>query len=107
MSIKNYPNFPKDQPGTIVHPHHRDMDPITILGPGTANGLEVLTDEGYQKIKIPEGCVLVNTGDMLCNLTAGLLRGADHRVVKTEDWPTNQKVGRLQVALFSFFPPDQ
>ncbi len=103
MSIKHYPKPTEDWDGEVVHPHHRDISPITILPAGTEAGLQVLRDGKYQDIVIPEGCVVANTGELLCNKTAGYFYGADHRVVKRGDWPPH---GRYQIALFTDFPED-
>lgn len=101
VSIKHYPKTSDLYEGKIVHPHHRDISPITILPAGTESGLQVLINGVYKDIAIPKGCVLANTGDILCNKTAGRLRGADHRVVYKGNWPEH---GRYQVAVFNDFP---
>lgn len=103
VSVKHYPNSSDLYKGKVVFPQHRDISPITILPAGTEAGLQVLMDGVYKDIAIPEGCVLANTGDTLCNKTAGRLRGAVHRVVHNGNWPEH---GRYQIAVFNDFPED-
>lgn len=103
MSIMHYPKPSPDWSEEIVFPSHRDIVPITILPGGTEMGLQMLKEGKYVDIRIPEGYVIANTGEHLCNKTAGIFYGKDHRVVKKEEWPD---YGRYQIAFFAEFPTE-
>ncbi|MCB1111470.1 MAG: isopenicillin N synthase family oxygenase [Chlamydiales bacterium] len=75
----HYPqNCPK---GTIWAAEHTDIDLFTILPKSTADGLEVRDDQGvWHPVRVPEGSIIINVGDMLQNLTNGVFKSSVHRV---------------------------
>jgi isopenicillin N synthase-like dioxygenase len=61
---------------------HEDINLITLLIGASADGLEVLTQQGeWFAIKAHGEDIVVNVGDMLQRLTNNKLRSTTHRVV--------------------------
>lgn len=76
----HYPaNPPEDRLWAAAH---TDIDLFTILPRATAEGLQVLNKDGvWIDVRVPENAFIVNGGDMLENLTNGLFKSSQHRVV--------------------------
>lgn len=79
--------YPIDDPasvpeGAVRSAEHEDINLITLLMGASAEGLEVLSQNGQwvAVTAVPE-CVVVNVGDMLQRLTNNRLRSTTHRVV--------------------------
>jgi isopenicillin N synthase-like dioxygenase len=65
---------------------HEDINLITLLCEATAGGLELLTRSGeWVPVRTGPGEIVVDSGDMLQNLTNGLLRSTTHRVGNPDD----------------------
>ncbi len=65
---------------------HEDINLITILPPGTAEGLQVKTVDGqWHSVDATAEQVVVNIGDMLQELTKRYLISTCHRVINPED----------------------
>ena len=65
---------------------HEDINLITILPPGTAEGLQVRTIDGqWLPVDAKPNQVVINVGDMLQALTKQYLVSTCHRVVNPED----------------------
>ncbi|MFI9778693.1 isopenicillin N synthase family dioxygenase [Streptomyces sp. NPDC051956] len=75
---------------------HQDFDLITALPRATASGLEVLMDDRWTPVDVPEGYAVINVGMVLERLTGGLARAAEHRVVARP----GQREGRLSIVQF-------
>lgn len=73
------PDAPNDAPRAGSH---EDINLITLLVGSSADGLEVLDKEGdWIPVQAHARNLTVNVGDMLQNLTGGVLRSTTHRVV--------------------------
>jgi isopenicillin N synthase-like dioxygenase len=73
-------------PGAVRAAAHGDINLITLLMGGSAEGLQAQTLEGeWIDVSPAEDEIVINIGDMLERLTNGKLRSTQHRVVN----PTN------------------
>jgi isopenicillin N synthase-like dioxygenase len=86
LRIINYPEVsPERDPAAIRAGAHEDINFITLLCEATAGGLELLQRDGsWLPIHALKGQIIVDTGDMLQNLTNGLLKSTTHRVVNPD-----------------------
>ncbi|MDG2348294.1 MAG: 2OG-Fe(II) oxygenase family protein [Gammaproteobacteria bacterium] len=76
---------------------HEDINLITILPPGTAEGLQVKTIDGqWYPVDAKSNQVVVNIGDMLQELTRKYLISTCHRVIN----PIDLTVPRYAMPLF-------
>jgi isopenicillin N synthase-like dioxygenase len=98
LRIINYPEVPRNHdPAAIRAGAHEDINFITLLCEATAGGLELLRRDGsWQPIHALKGQIIVDTGDMLQNLTNGLLKSTTHRVVN----PDNSRERRFSMPYF-------
>lgn len=98
LRVAHYPPIPADAPaGSLRAAPHEDINFITLLCKATAPGLEILTRAGdWLPIQAEPGQLVVDTGDMLQNLTNGVFRSTTHRVVN----PTQGAAGRLSLPFF-------
>lgn len=98
LRIINYPEVPADRdPASIRAGAHEDINFITLLCEATAGGLELLRRDGtWLPIHALKGQIIVDTGDMLQNLTNGLLKSTTHRVVN----PDNSRERRFSMPYF-------
>jgi isopenicillin N synthase-like dioxygenase len=65
---------------------HEDINLITLLVEASTSGLELLDHKGnWQAIKTPKGQIIVDSCDMLQNITNGLFKSTTHRVVNPDD----------------------
>lgn len=98
LRIINYPQVPEHRdPAAIRAGAHEDINFITLLCEATAGGLELLRRDGtWQPIHALKGQIIVDTGDMLQNLTNGLLKSTTHRVVN----PGNSRERRFSMPYF-------
>ncbi|HEY8279061.1 MAG TPA: 2-oxoglutarate and iron-dependent oxygenase domain-containing protein [Bdellovibrionota bacterium] len=98
LRIINYPEVASDRdPAAIRAGAHEDINFITLLCEATAGGLELLQRDGsWLPIHALKGQIIVDTGDMLQNLTNGLLRSTTHRVVN----PDNSRERRFSMPFF-------
>ncbi len=63
---------------------HTDIDYLAILPFATEKGLQVELDGQWHTVIVPDDAFIVNVGDMLRNMTNGLLVSARHRVMALE-----------------------
>jgi isopenicillin N synthase-like dioxygenase len=98
LRIINYPEVSPDRdPQSIRAGAHEDINFITLLCEATAGGLELLKRDGsWLPIHALKGQIIVDTGDMLQNLTNGLLKSTTHRVVN----PDNSRERRFSMPFF-------
>lgn len=98
LRIINYPEVPADaDPASIRAGAHEDINFITLLCEATAGGLELLQRDGtWLPIHALRGQIIVDTGDMLQNLTNGLFKSTTHRVVN----PDNSRERRFSMPYF-------
>lgn len=74
---------------------HTDIDYIAIIPRATEKGLQVEKDGQWLDVVAPPDSFIVNVGDMLQNMTNGLFKSANHRIV-----PAEANVGRQSMAFF-------
>lgn len=98
LRVIHYPPVPEEVPPAAVRAAaHEDINLITLLCEATAGGLELLTREGdWLPIRALPGQIIVDSGDMLQNLTNGLLRSTTHRVTN----PDNSRDRRFSMPFF-------
>ncbi len=84
-------------PDAVRAAPHEDINLLTVLPSGTADGLEVLLPDGtWWPVKLkPHQCV-INIGDMLQECSQGYYCSTKHRVVN----PDEKDVARYSMPLF-------
>ncbi|HUS29334.1 MAG TPA: 2-oxoglutarate and iron-dependent oxygenase domain-containing protein [Kofleriaceae bacterium] len=76
----------KVPPGAVRSAAHEDINLITLLSGATAEGLELLRRDGsWMPVHTGFDTIVVDSGDMLQNLTNGLYKSTTHRVVNPPD----------------------
>lgn len=87
LRLINYPPLPADRdPGSVRAGAHEDINLVTLLIDATKSGLEILDRSGkWIPVVTPRGCIIVDAGDMLQNITNGYYRSTTHRVVNPKD----------------------
>lgn len=87
LRVLHYPPVPPDLPAAQMRAAaHEDINLITLLCEATAPGLELLQADGtWRPIAAIPGQIIVDTGDMLQNLTNGLLKSTTHRVTNSDN----------------------
>ncbi len=98
LRIIHYPPIPPDiDPASLRAAPHEDINLITLLCEATADGLELLQRDGsWLPIRSLPGQIIVDSGDMLQQLTNGLLKSTTHRVVN----PGNERDRRFSMPFF-------
>lgn len=98
LRIIHYPPIPEDRnPASIRAGAHEDINLITLLCEATAGGLELLQRDGtWRPIHALKGQIVCDTGDMIQNITNGILRSTTHRVVN----PDNSRERRFSMPFF-------
>ncbi|MCS6935893.1 MAG: isopenicillin N synthase family oxygenase [Chitinophagales bacterium] len=89
----HYPPITQEPKSAIRAEQHEDINLITLLVGASAEGLQLLNKQNeWLDITAPEGCLVVNVGDMLQRLTNNRLRSTTHRVVNPprEKWHTSR-----------------
>lgn len=89
----HYPPINSEPASAIRAEQHEDINLITLLVGASAEGLQLLDKQNeWLAITAPEGCIIVNVGDMLQRLTNNQLSSTTHRVVnpKRELWHTHR-----------------
>ncbi|BBI16594.1 isopenicillin N synthase family oxygenase [Neochlamydia sp. S13] len=83
LRLAHYPSpRPEDEPQAVWASAHEDLNALTLLPPSTVPGLQLMTKEGeWKAVNIPQGYLIVNTGEQLQLKTAGLIRATRHQVV--------------------------
>ena len=98
LRIIHYPPIPDDaQPASVRAGAHEDINLITLLCEATNGGLELLQRDGqWRPIHALKGQIIVDAGDMIQNLTNGILKSTTHRVVN----PDNARERRFSMPFF-------
>ena len=98
LRMIHYPPIPADRnPASIRAGAHEDINLITLLCEATTGGLELLERDGsWRPIHALKGQIVCDTGDMIQNLTNGVLRSTTHRVVN----PENSRDRRFSMPFF-------
>jgi isopenicillin N synthase-like dioxygenase len=97
LRLLHYP--PQDNPppeGSVRAAAHEDINLITLLLGAEEAGLQAQHRNGeWIDINAPDGALVVNAGDMLQRLTAGLIPSTTHRVL-------NPSAARAKFPRYSF-----
>lgn len=106
LRLLHYPPQTETAPeGSIRAAAHEDINTITLLLGAEEAGLQVKDRSGqWLDINPPEGCLVVNIGDMLQRLTNHVLPSTSHRVVNPA--PERQRYARYSMPFFLHFRPD-
>ena len=89
----HYPPITQEPKSAVRAEQHEDINLITLLVGASAEGLQLLNrQKEWLDITAPEGCLVVNVGDMLQRLTNNKLKSTTHRVVNPprEKWHTSR-----------------
>ncbi|GGZ22767.1 isopenicillin N synthase family dioxygenase [Asticcacaulis endophyticus] len=83
---------------------HGDINVITLLMGAEEPGLQLQDRDGtWLPITPPEGCIVINIGDMLSRLTNGMLPSTIHRVVNPAEG--RKDFSRYSTPFFLHFEP--
>ncbi|MGN6109297.1 MAG: isopenicillin N synthase family dioxygenase [Kofleriaceae bacterium] len=87
VRVLYYPPVSRDvPPGAVRSAAHEDINLITLLSGATSEGLELLRRDGsWMPVHTGFDTIVVDSGDMLQNLTNGLYKSTTHRVVNPGD----------------------
>lgn len=98
LRIIHYPPVPPEAyPASLRSAPHEDINLITLLCEATDDGLELLQRDGsWLPIPAMPGQIIVDSGDMLQQLTNGVLKSTTHRVVN----PTHDRKQRFSIPFF-------
>ena len=78
-------------PGAVRSAAHEAINHITLLSGATSEGLELLRRDGtWMPIHVSFDHIVVDSGDMLQNVTNGLFKSTTHRVVNPRDASTER-----------------
>ena len=106
LRLLHYPPQESAPPaGSVRAAAHEDINVITLLLGAEEAGLEVLHRSGrWLAVNPPPGALVINCGDMLQRLTAGILPSTTHRVVNPP--PERARFSRYSMPFFLHFAPD-
>ena len=92
MRMIHYPPLDETTPeGAVRSAAHEDINFITLLVTATADGLEVMDHDGsWIQVQGDQDAIIVDSGDMLQNLTNGLFKSTTHRVVNPKESNTRR-----------------
>ena len=102
LRLIHYPPIPEDAPVRAVRAAaHADINFLTLLVGATAGGLEVRDHAGgWVPVTAGHDEIIVDSGDMLQNLTGGLFRSTVHRVVNPPPGSPGARARRLSMPFF-------
>jgi isopenicillin N synthase-like dioxygenase len=104
LRLLHYPPTPAEGSAVRAGPHE-DINAITLLLGAEEAGLEILNPDGtWRAVSPPQGCVVVNIGDMLARLTNDSLPSTTHRVANPP--PDRRGLARYSTPFFLHFRPD-
>ena len=100
LRVIHYPPVAAGQnPGSIRAGAHEDINFITLLVGATEPGLELLQRDGtWLPIQAAHDEIIVDSGDMLQNVTNGRMKSTTHRVVRPAG--ARQDVARFSMPCF-------
>ena len=98
LRVIHYPPLPEERdPNSVRSAQHEDINLITLLCASTESGLEVMDHDGsWFKVETGPEFIIVDSGDMIQNLTNGMFKSTTHRVVN----PNNSNVRRFSMPMF-------
>ena len=79
----NFANFTKQD--TVLAGFHRDISFLTIHGKSRFPGLSVWVNHKKLAVKVPDGCLLIQSGLQLESLTGGKIKAGWHEVTIKEE----------------------
>ena len=87
LRVIHYPALGENSPeGAVRSAQHEDINLITLLVGATADGLQVMDHDGtWIEVEGHHEHIIVDSGDMLQNLTNGLFKSTTHRVINPPD----------------------
>ena len=87
LRVIHYPALGENSPeGAVRSAQHEDINLITLLVGATADGLQVMDHDGtWIEVEGNHDHIIVDSGDMLQNLTNGLFKSTTHRVINPPD----------------------
>ncbi len=87
LRLIHYPPIPDDaHPSSVRAAAHEDINLITLLIDATSSGLEILDrHNNWLPVVTPNNSIIIDSGDMLQNVTNGYFKATTHRVVNPED----------------------
>lgn len=87
LRLIHYPPIPDDvNPSSVRAAAHEDINLITLLIDATSSGLEILDrNNNWLPVVTPKNSIIIDSGDMLQNVTNGYFKATTHRVVNPED----------------------
>ncbi|MEL7296063.1 MAG: 2OG-Fe(II) oxygenase family protein [Pseudomonadota bacterium] len=100
LRLLHYPPLAGDEPaGSVRAAAHEDINFITLLPVALEPGLQVLTKDGrWLDLHGESGEIIVNTGDMLQEMTGGYLPSTTHRVVNPGQ--SDDNISRISMPFF-------
>ena len=100
LRIIHYPPLKGNEDSRAIRgAAHEDINLITLLVAGTQPGLQVKTLNGeWENISCDSGCIAINTGDMLQELSNGYFPSTTHRVINPSNKIKNES--RYSMPLF-------
>mgnify|MGYP000216636073 CR=1 FL=1 len=104
LRVIHYPPIAPDvHPASLRAAAHEDINLITLLCEATDEGLELWQRDGtWRSIRALPGQIIVDSGDMLQQLTNGLLQSTTHRVVN----PADSRDRRFSMPFFAHPRPE-
>lgn len=107
LRAAHYPALPAGAPpGALRAAPHEDINLITLLCEATDAGLEILTPAGWQAIETAPGQIVVDAGDMLRQVTGGVIPSTTHRVVNPEPGSPASRRARTSLPFFAHPAPE-
>eukprot|EP00892_Ulva_mutabilis_P010096 jgi/Ulvmu1/7459/UM037_0002.1 len=101
--------------GTVYAGYHHDLNWLTAHGKSRYPGLHIWLRDGQRmRVKVPEGCLLLQAGRQMAYLTGGDIVEGMHEVVCTEDTlraieqreSTGRPLWRVSSTVFSHLAPN-
>ena len=104
LRVIHYPPIAPDaHPASLRAAAHEDINLLTLLCEATDDGLELLQRDGtWRSIRALPGQIIVDSGDMLQQVTNGRLKSTTHRVVN----PVDNRQRRFSMPFFAHPRPD-
>ena len=97
LRLIHYPPILQEPQSSVRAGQHEDINLITLLVGATADGLQVMDHDGtWIEVEGNHDHIIVDSGDMLQNLTNGLFKSTTHRVVN----PPDAKSDRYSMPMF-------
>ncbi len=87
LRVIHYPPLGPEAPVNATRSaQHEDINLITLLVGSTASGLQVMDHDGsWIEVEANHDHIIIDSGDMMQNLTNGLFKSTTHRVINPPD----------------------